>query len=443
MKKKYEGIIQYIEKILNENKLKPGDRLPSIRSLANQYECNKSTIIRAYKELEDRHMIYSIPKGGFYLVDWNSFEIQNHNRIDFSELMPDPKLLPYKEFNYCVNRAVEHYKNSLFTYSDPQGLESLRKTLVEHLEGYQVFTSHSNIFITSGAQQALSILTKMTFPNNKNKILVEQPTYGLIQKSAELNGIQLLGINRDNQGINLKDLEEIFKRERVKFFYTIPRYHNPLGTSYSEGTKKKIVELAAKYDVYIVEDDYLVDIEHNKKILPAFFYDVSERVIYVKSFSKGFLPGIRLGAVVLNGELREEFIKHKRCHDLSTSVLDQGALEIFINSGMYQKHIKKVQQEYRKKMNLLKESLRNWSIPRLEIYTPEIGLFVWIKLPKEKSINTLVKRLKDQNIYISPIEDFIFHHKSYNNGFRLCITKLTTSQIKIGLQRIYDELEKL
>lgn len=109
----------------------------------------------------------------------------------------------------------------------------------------------------------------------------------------------------------------------------ISRFHNPLDTSYSEKDKKTIVELANKYDVYLVEDDYLVDLESNNKRLPAFYYDDNGRVIYIKSFSKTFMPGIRIGAAVINEELKKQFLIHKRCTDLNTSVLAQGALEIF------------------------------------------------------------------------------------------------------------------
>jgi DNA-binding transcriptional MocR family regulator len=350
MEKKYELIIRHIKKLVTLNQLNQGDRLPSIRTMAEKFKCNKSTVIRAYNELELNHKIYSIPKSGYYLVEKSNLNDTEYNTIDFSKVMPEPKLLPYKEFNHCINRAVDLYKSSLFSYSDAQGLKSLRKVLVNHFSEHQVFTSEEKIFITSGSQQALSILSKMSFPNRNKNILVEQPTYSLMQRLVQLNGDKLIGIKRNYNGIDFNELESIFKNGNIKFFYTISRFHNPLGTSYSEKDKQRIIELAEKYDVYIVEDDYLVDIDTNKKTLPMFYYDIWERVIYVKSFSKAFMPGIRIGAVVLHEKLKNEFLKHKRCYDLSTSVLAQGALEIFINSGMYRNHMKKAKYEYKKKM---------------------------------------------------------------------------------------------
>lgn len=443
MEKKYESIIKYIEGLISNNQLNQGERLPSIRSLAVKFECNNSTIIRAYNELEVNHKIYSIPKSGYYLVEKNTSSDINHKAIDFSEVMAEPKLLPYKEFNHCVNKAVELYKKSLFCYSETQGLDSLRKVLVNHFSEHQIFTSKENIFITSGSQQALSILSKMSFPNRSKNILVEQPTYNLMHKLVELNEGKLIGISRNNNGIDLHELEKIFKKGDIKFFYTIPRFHNPLGSSYSEKEKKRIVELAEKYNVYIVEDDYLVDIDTNKKSLSLSYYDISDRVIYVKSFSKAFMPGIRIGATVLPQALHNEFLNHKKCDDLSTSVLAQGALEIFINSGMYKNHVKKAQVEYKKKMVCLKECLSNLNTAGIEFYVPETGFFLWVKLPERVNMNILLKRLKKKNIYIAPSENFFIGNVSKENSFRLCISKLSKEEIRFGARLLFEEINKL
>jgi DNA-binding transcriptional MocR family regulator len=443
MENKYELIIKYIEKLATSNELKQGDRLPPIRLLALNFKCSIATVIRAYTELEMNHKIYSIPRSGYYLVEKNNLKDHEYNTLDFSEVAPEPRLLPYKEFNHCINKAIELYKSDLFSYGDAQGLESLRKVLVNHFSEHQVFTSEKNIFITSGAQQALSILSRMAFPNGKKNILVEQPTYALMQRLVELNGDKLIGINRNYDGIDLQELERLFKYEDIKFFYTIPRFHNPLGTSFSEKDKKKIAKLAEKYDVYIVEDDYLVDINIDKSVLPIYYYDIAQRVIYVKSFSKTFMPGIRIGSVVLHEKLIGEFLKHKRCYDLSTSVLEQGALEIFINTGMYRNHVKKAQLQYKKKVNCLRQCLASLNTEGIEIFVPEIGFFVWIKLPKRININILVQRLKDKDIYISPAKYFFIGNNSKENSFRICISKLSENEIRNGIGMIFEEIKEM
>ena len=442
MKKKYEMIIEYIEKLVEKRQIKQGERLPSIRDMVNKFKCNKSTVIRAYKELEINHKIYSIPKSGYYLVENKNINNDKVDIINFSEVMPEPKLLPYKEFNHCINKAIELNKDNLFTYSKTQGIESLRKVLEKHFSENQIFTSYEKIVITSGAQQAINILSKMPFPNNKKNILVEQPTYRLINRLAELNKNKLIGIDRDYEGINLKKLEHIFKTDNIKFFYTIPRFHNPLGTHYSEKIKMKIVELADKYDVYIVEDDYLADIDNNKKFLPLYYYDTSQKVIYVKSFSKSFMPGIRIGAVVLHDNVKKIFLDYKECFDLNTSVLAQGALEIFINSGMYKNHIKKAKIEYKRKMDIVRDCLDNIDQNEVEYYIPETGFFIWMKLPQCININMLVQRLKSKDVYITPADDFYIRKNPQENSFRICISKLNKNQIRKGIRILFDEVKK-
>jgi DNA-binding transcriptional MocR family regulator len=440
MKKKYELIIEHIENLAAQNLIKQGERLPSIRNLSLKFDCNKSTVIRAYDELEMKHLIYSIQRGGYYLVDKYIPGSSNPGGMDFSAVEPDPALLPYNEFSHCINRAVELYKNNMFLYCDTQGLESLRRELVHNLREHQVYTDKENIFITSGAQQALDILTKMPFPNRKGSILAEQPTYSLMHSLAELNNKRLLGISRDFKGIDFNELERIFKGEDIKFFYTIPRLHNPLGTSYTEKQKRRIVELAAKYDVYIVEDDYLADIDPDQKALPEHFYDTAGRVVYVKSFSKSFMPGIRIGAVVLCERLKEEFLKYKRCCDLNTSVLAQGALEIFLSSGMYKKHIRKAQLRYRKKMDCLKGCLQSMDVEGAELFMPKTGFFAWIKLPQSLDINNLTERLKKKKIYISPSDSFFIGHSPVENAFRICISQLPEDKIRTGIRAIFEEI---
>lgn len=245
MPKKYLIITNFILKLINDYTIKPGDRLPSVRNLSEKFQCSKSTVLRALRELEEQHIIYSVPKSGYYLIDnrkcsSNMFE----DIIDFSSAAPDSDSLPYRDFQHSINQAIDIYKENLFSYTEPQGLKSLRQVLCKYFYNYQVFTKEENIFITTGSQQALDILTRMDFPNGKSNILVEQPTYSIMLRLLEINNKTTLGIKRTYSGIDFNELEGLFKNGNIKFFYTIPNLHNPLGASYSIEDKKKILKLA-------------------------------------------------------------------------------------------------------------------------------------------------------------------------------------------------------
>lgn len=155
------------------------------------------------------------------------------------------------------------------------------------------------------------------------------------------------------------------------------------------------------------------------------------------------MPGIRIGAVVLHEKLRREFLKHKRCDDLNTSILAQGALEIFINSGMYKNHVRKIQLEYRKKMDCLRKYVKNLKMTEVELTIPETGFFVWAKLTNSINISILEKRLKEKNVFISPAGYFFIANNRSENAFRICISKLTKDQIKTGIEIIFYEINKL
>lgn len=338
MENKYEVVKALLKEQLTLGNLKPGEKLPSIRSATRLWDCSKNTVIRAYQELEKEHLIYSVPKSGYYAVlrprhasgastEW----------VDFTSASPDAEVMPYKDFQHCLNRAIELYEDQLFAYSDPQGFFTLRRALEKHLAHFQIFAPPAQICVVSGAQQALHLLAAMPFPNGKSVVLVEQPTFHGMLRSLELLGVKALGIERTMEGIDFDELERHFRNNHIKFFYTVPRFHNPLGASYTEEQKKHLVRLAAQYDVYIVEDDFLADMDANAKADPIYSYDQADKVIYVKSFSKIMLPGLRLASVVLPASLLETFRQFKASCDSSTAALSQAALELYLPE---QRHVR-------------------------------------------------------------------------------------------------------
>lgn len=250
MTTKYIGILEWVKQQIKDDCLKTGSKLPSIRRLAEQFQCSKNTVVKALIELEKQHMIYAKPKSGYYVVDdYQTFD-EKESEIDFLSAGPDKRIMPYEDFQYCINQAIDHYKEQLFTYSDQQGLFSLRKELAKYLQHLQVFTKPDRLVVTSGSQQALHILSAMPFPNGKKNVLIEQPTYFGMIDALQVNGITTFGIEVTMEGIEFEKLEKLFRSADIKFFYIIPRCHNPLGHHYSNAEKKKLL-LLQKNTMYI------------------------------------------------------------------------------------------------------------------------------------------------------------------------------------------------
>ncbi len=182
---KYMSLVTRIEEMMQSTAYQEGDRLPSIRQMSARYQVSKSTVIRALQELEKRHLIYSVPKSGYYIVKkTRKSKSGQPGPIDFATSAPDPDVFPYLDFQHCINKAIDTYKNDLFIYGTPKGLPSLIRVLRKPLANQQVFADERHIFISSGVQQALSLLCAMPFPNGKEKIAIEQPGYHFDGRTA-------------------------------------------------------------------------------------------------------------------------------------------------------------------------------------------------------------------------------------------------------------------
>ncbi len=421
---------------IQEGVLKPGQKLPSIKSYAGKMGVNADTIMKAYQSLESEHLIYSVPRSGYYVVKSFIANKTNKHVIDLVTVSLPDSINPYKDFYHCMEQSIQIHKNLLLEYGQVQGMVELRQALVKHLMTFQIYTNKNDIFITNGAQQAIYILCVMSFLNQKKKVLVEQPTYSLMLEILKQNHIPVIGIKREKTGIDIKRLEEIFQAEEIKFFYLMPRFQNPTGYSYTREQKQKILSLAQKYDVYLVEDDYLGDLVENERGDSLYSMAEKGRVIYIRSFSKTFLPGLRLGMVILPEVLKEEFIKCKRGMDLNTPVLTQGALEIYLRSKMYRLHSAKTREYYEDKMNVVKKTCAClWSKDK-KVYIPDSGIYILFEI-EPRRLKALLCNLSRNKILVSEIKGcFIDEKEASMHGIRLCVCNNNDQEIIRAMQII-------
>lgn len=437
----YLKLMNELEKLILKQPYKDGQKLPSIRAFSEQYGCSKSTIIKALDELEKRHLIYAMPKSGYYVVKGtNSAQGKTSPILNFAAAAPDPNVFPYLDFQHCINKAIDTYQKDLFVYGTGNGMASLIDIVRKQLMGYQVFTEERNIFVVSGVQQALSLLAAMPFPNGKQKVLIEQPGYHLFIEYLETRRTPVIGIERRFAGIDFDRLEKIFRTEDIKFFYTMPRFHNPLGCSYTSKEKKRLARLAAKYDVYIVEDDYLADFEQDSKADPIFAHDDSSHVIYLKSYSKIIFPGLRIGIAVIPVLLAEAFRLYKKQDDIDSSMLSQAALEIYLRSGMFDRHLTKIRSRYAARANLLDAALTKEAARSGGAFTYEHSknpfIHTHILLDKAVSAAQLIAKLKKESIILESTEQNYLMNFERENIVKLNATNVNEDDIARGIERI-------
>ncbi len=442
---KYSAILADIERRRAAGELRPGQKLPSVRRAAAMYGCSISTVMRAYAELEQRHAIYSIPQSGHYMVEEEEEEADklDDGVIDLASSSPDLNVFPYRDFQHCLNKAIDTYRYQLFTYGDPMGLNALRDTLARHLADDQVFAKPRQIAVTPGIQQALHTLAKMPFPSSKSTILVEQPSYNLFLRFLEGEGLPVKTIARTAAGVDLAELEEYFRGGDIKCFYTMSRHHNPLGTSYGVRAMKAIARLAAKYDVYVLEDDYMADLGDRRGFEPLYAHDRSGHVVYLKSFSKIIFPGLRVGAVVLPESLVATFHLHNT--QGGAALLSQAALDIYIKNGMYDRHRDKIHRQYQSRIETLHEAVSRYNdAGLLEVADVRSGVYTQFKIPQKANLERIVERLRKRGVLVTSGK--LFYLSSYlerEKFLRISISRASPEQIHAGVQAIIEEVDTI
>lgn len=337
---KYLHVCREIRQKIEENIYQKGDRLPSIRELTKQYNCNKDTILRALQQLRAENLIYPVEKSGYYILkNLQANEAMSHHEASSIEEFP------LEDFRRCLNESLLSSQDLIA--DDEQvfyGNRTLLRAVQPLFESYGVYTARQQMVVTTGTQQALYVLLQMI---GSQGILLEQPTYTRMNQLVEQLAIPYQTIERETSGdgIDLERLEMIFASGDIRYFYTISRFHNPLGVSYSDRVKKKIVELAQQYHVYIIEDDYMADYEKGPAT-PLHYFDTDERVIYVKSFSSIVFPAFKLGIVVLPSILVEPFSSMKQLLDYDSNLLLQKTMALYIENGMFHKYRQQKVDDY-------------------------------------------------------------------------------------------------
>ncbi|EHI73637.1 GntR family aminotransferase [Streptococcus criceti] len=384
MPSKFQTLYQNLAQAIRSGQFKKGDKLPSVRKLSQTYGCSKDTAQRALLELKYQNLIYAVPKSGYYVLEGKD---QDSDNLAIS--LEAYNKLAYQDFKTCLSETLVGRENYLFNYYHQQeGLAELLSSLQDHLLEQDIYSKIENLVVTSGTQQALYILTQMAFPNQKPIILLEQPTYHRMNSLVRNQGLPYLTIDRDFSGLDLERLEKLLQSHPIKFFYTIPRISNPLGLSYSSQEKQALVDLAHRYDVYIIEDDYMGDFTKSEN-LPLHYYDTHERVIYLKSFSTTLFPALRLGMSVLPQKLMHDFLAYKKLMDYDTSLIMQKALSLYLDNGMFAKNLSQLKHFFEQRLDQATDLCQ--TLP--DYLSCQIGpKHISIKLPKKLKLGRFKER---------------------------------------------------
>lgn len=452
---KYIEISKHIKKMIDENNIDDGEKLPSIRKLAKVLMVNEVTIVSAYKKLEAEGYAYQKMGSGTYAKrrDTNiKFKNEYSNTlkkisgqdlkvyVDFTGEITSSEFFPVTVFKDVLNEVLDRDGAEAFAYKESLGYEGLRNSISSFFWDNKVNTE--DILILSGAQQGIDIVSKSII-NVHDNVVVEKPTYGGALTVFKWRRANILEVNILEDGIDLLQFEEILKKNKIKCFYAMSYFQNPTGATYSLEKKLKILELAELYDFYIVEDDYLSELIYDQKKYKSFrSLDINDRVIYIKSFSKIFLPGIRLGYMISPQKYKEYIQNSKINTDISTSSLMQRALDLYINKDLWKEHINYLNMAYKDKYEFMVNCIDKYLGNKVSYFTPGGGINFYFKIADNFKINSmdLFYSCKNRKVLITPGVLFYKNAEQGNNYFRLSFSEIKKPEIEEGIKIISEIL---
>lgn len=453
---KYAQIANFIKMLIDKRKIKEDDKLPTIRELSKKLGVNNVTIVSAYNKLKAEGYAYQKVGSGSYakrkeVVSNFRKEYSNALKklstedlthiVDFTGETSKEVLFPIDDLKYIINQVLERDGANALISDNRNGYTNLIDTINKAFWDYRL--NNEDIIIVSGAQQGIDIASKGILNTNDN-IIVEKPTYVGALSVFKWRRVNVFEVPIEADGINLNKFEKILQKNEIRCFYTMSYFQNPTGISYSIEKKKRILELAKIYDFYIIEDDYLSELiyENSLEYVPFKWLDKNDRVIYIKSFSKIFLPGIRLGYLVAPYIFRETLQNSKHNTDITTSSLMQRALELYISDNKWRENIKNLNSEYIKRYTYMKEILDKEFKDILTYKDPKGGLSFYLTLKEGFMINTkrLFIRLKQKNVYITPGDMFFTGKNDGQDSFRIAFYQTDIKKIEKGMRIIKEEL---
>ncbi|MCK9444670.1 MAG: PLP-dependent aminotransferase family protein [Tissierellaceae bacterium] len=452
----YLQLFEKFKDLIEENQFNE-DKLPSIRSLAKHLAVNNVTVVSAYKLLEQEGYVYSIKGSGTYIKRLPIAEDLSYTAegdmelmvsgilpiskgsINFASISPTPDLFPIKEFKQALVEVLDRDAGHAFLYPEITGYEPLRESISKFLlDNYNTVVDKDQILITSGGQQGLDIISKSLISPG-DVVFVENPTYSGALAQFKSRGAKIVGIPLEESGIDLDLLKSYVKRYKPKFLYIMTNFQSPTTYSYKEEIKKEILDLAKENNFYVIEDDFLTDLYYEESLkTPLKSIDSQNQVIFIKSFSKIFMPGVRIGFVTLPNPLFKEIIKAKHTTDVSSSGFLQRAFDLYLRKGYWKNHIDNIKSVYGEKYKIVVRELGRLTKYGLSYVEPKGGLSFWIRLPKDLDALELYDECCEKGLAIIPGKVFFVDQSIYSNYIRISFGAVDNESIVKGIAILED-----
>ncbi len=469
----YQQIIEYLREQILSGKLTPETRLAASRQLANELGVSRITVNNAYATLESEGLIYSREGSGTYVLErhplqhpatatesatwplWqqalrqataeeyeqrSATRRQSHSHphphpINFTGV-GDPREFPIKAFAHTMQEVLRRDGTDALLYGDTgQGYAPLRTTLTHVLASQGLTALPEQILITAGSQQALAFVCQLLLRAG-DVILVENPTYNVALQLFRALGLQVVGVAVDREGMRVDLVEPLLQQHNPKLIYTIPNFQNPTGMSLSGVRRRQLVTLADRYNIPLLEDDFVGDLRYDGRTQPALkTLDPGGRVIHIGTFSKMLMPGLRIGYLIAEGPVLGRLVALKAASDLSTAPLMQRTLEAYVSVGNYQHHLRRSVRLYRQRRDTMMMAIQR-HLPTVQVDPPQGGLFAWLRLPEGCSSVGMLEQARVAGVEFAPGTRFFVEPNEGKRYLRLNFATQTPVDIEEGVWRL-------
>jgi len=360
--------------------------------------------------------------------------------ISFAGGLPAPETFPIDDLKKIAVEVLEKDGGNALQYGTTEGDPLLRKMLVERHNRQGLNIGIENLIITSGSQQGLDLIAR---------VLIDQDDYVLCGLPSYLGGIsafgvygaKLKGIPLDDLGMKPDELEKTIITlkdlgRKIKFVYIIPDFQNPAGITLPESRRLKIIDIAEKYNLLIVEDSPYREIRFEGEPQRMMFsLDKNGRVITLCTFSKIFAPGFRVGWVISQPEILDKIVQAKQTADLCTSAFVQKILARYLEKGLLEKNLPKTIALYRERRNHMLECFRKYMPEKVKWTEPQGGLFLFVTMPAYIDAGNILRKAIDNNVAFVDGATF-FCNDSGHNTMRINFSYSNRDEIEKGVERL-------
>jgi 2-aminoadipate transaminase len=364
------------------------------------------------------------------------------NTIPLAGGIPDPTLFPIRALGRLWHRALAVEDPKFLQYGSPQGDLNLRAWIADNCGAAGISARAEDVLITSGSQQAIDLIAR-TLVAPGDPVIVESPTFLTALDVFEGRGANLIGVPVDEDGMRVDTAAALVERYRPRIIYTIPTAHNPTGAAMSDDRRRRLAALARQHNLIVLEDDTCSEFSYDAEPMSAVKgYDAGGHVIFVRSFSKTVIPGLRVGCVVAHGPLMARLVEAKLVMDRFTSPLIQRTLWRYLSSRQYGRDLRLARDTYRRRRDTALRMLEA-SMPAGITWThPTAGFNLWITLPDEVPAREAFAEALNEGVACG-LGDLFLPHTPPPSGLRLSFADKPEELLAEGVRRLSAALRRL